>query len=1095
MYKDPNQLILPAPFSMKELDAIDREVAESTEDVTLFGAVGSAFREQSTLYTMFNNTLGYQLDPDFELTDEMFDELTKDLPQDRWDVFEDAVSYDHAKKLRERTLLSIKDRQNLAAYGWTGTALELGAAITDLPAIAATVATEGALGPAIWGAKATRLGRAFRSASVAAPTSAAIEAYLVAQNPNKDPYDILFATAGGALLSGAVGATKFGKTSADQYKEALIAVQREAHLAQVEETARAMKANGVAPDIDVPEVKPVEAGGFDLRRNAKEEYELAEDTAFSTYGSVRFDAAGTLGRSELALVRKLSSVMLEDAVNPGQVTADLAARMGKQKSGTEFYKVYPSAYNAWAKDNGYGALKRNFFPSKSRMEFGTLVSRHIELGNQTDPRVIAAATRSQEIFADILSRAKAAGVKGFDEIPEDLRYFTHIWNGNKFLDIDRTFGKGTTGEILKKSLLAANRGMSDKIAEKISHGMARKVMQREVGIDADIAKIFSTSNKDILREILLDEIEDFRRVGPGEGVYTEVITEEDVDRIIESLDFDREGLPPRAKPRLKVDVSTTIQKNGQTIGIENLMERDIEKVINSYIQQMEGRIALANIGIKSDTDFRATMNNIRSEATDKGLENIVDRDVKKLELFYSLIQGKPNPIITDPSSTGNRLLRLFMDYNFIRYMGQVGFAQVPELMRAVTADGLRGMVRAIPEFRKMIKRGADGELQDAVYRDLEMFGSIGIDGVLQKQLDRLSFEDEYLFRPSQTLAQRGIETARGVIQPFRNFTANTSGLVPITVFSERLVAKAAANTLTDLAFGGARKGLRKVISKGTLQDDINARLKMLGLDEDMSQKVFANIREHAKVVDSEFGGGKKLRALNMVEWDEDAAEAFGYAIARYTRQAIQKNDLGNLHPFMTRPAGQLLLQFRSFMIVSYAKQFLHSINRNDFAAYGALMMTTLGGALGYLGQTYTQAIGRPDREEFLAERLLDEDGEIDFSKIGAQAFARSSWSSFFPGAIDAFGYFGRYEPYFGHGRSSGLATHLVKGLLPVQTLDSIATSLQGVSALTGLGNPEYQFSQREAKAIKSLIPLQNALGIKNVMESVIQRLPETSKVD
>lgn len=1084
MYKDPNELILPAPFSIKELDAIDRDAAESIEDVSLFSAVSSAFREQSTLYTMFDNTLGYQFDTEFELGDERFNELTQGIPQDRWDIFEDAVSDDHAQRLRERTLKSIKDRENLAAYGWAGVGLELAAAVTDLPAIAATVATEGALGPAIWGAKASRLGRAFRSATVSAPTAAGIEAYLVAQNPNKDPYDILFATAGGALLGGAIGATKFGKTSADEYKEALIAVQREAHMAQVAETARAIKVNGVAPDLDVPDVKPVEAANFELRKNAKEEYELAEDTAFSSYGKFRFDSFAILGRSPLALVRKLNSVMLEDAVNPGGITADLAARIGKQKSGTEFYKVYPNAYKEWAKDNGYSAVKRNFFPARSRLEFGTLVSRHIELGNQTDPRVIAAATRSQEIFADILSRAKSSGVKGFDEIPENLRYFTHIWNGNKFLDVDREFGKGTTAELLKKSLLAANREMSDDIAEKIAKGMSKKIEQREIGIDADLAKIFSTSNKDTLREILLDEFDEFN------------LSNADVDRIINQLNFDREGLPPRAKPRLKVDISTTIQKNGRTIGIENLMERDIEKVMNSYIQQMEGRIALADIGIKSDTDFRAQVSKIRAEAADKGFDkDRADRDINKLELFYSLIQGKPNPKITDPSSTNNRLLRLFMDYNFIRYMGQVGFAQVPELMRAVTADGLRGIVRSVPEFRKMIKRGADGELEDAVYRDLEMFGSIGVDGILQKQLDRLSFEDEYLFRPSETLVQKGIETTRGLIQPFRNFTANTSGLVPITVFSERLVAKAAANTLTDLAFGGTRRGLKKVVSKGTLQDDINTRLKMLGLDEEMADKVFRNIRENAKVVDSEFGGGKKLRALNMVEWEQDAAEAFGYAIARYARQAIQKNDLGNLHPFMTRPAGQLLLQFRSFMIVSYTKQFLHSIKRNDFAAYGALMVTTFGGALGYLGQTYTQAIGRPDREEFLAERLLDEDGEIDFSKIAAQAFARSSWSSFFPGAVDVGGYLGRYEPFFGYARSSGLATDLVKGLLPVQTIDSVGKSLQGLSALTGLGNPEYQFSQREAKAIKSLLPLQNAIGIKNVMEAVIQRLPETSKVN
>lgn len=125
---------------------------------------------------------------------------------------------------------------------------------------------------------------------------------------------------------------------------------------------------------------------------------------------------------------------------------------------------------------------------------------------------------------------------------------------------------------------------------------------------------------------------------------------------------------------------------------------------------------------------------------------------------------------------------------------------------------------------------------------------------------------------------------------------------------------------------------------------------------------------------SEFGKKRRLRALNMKDWDEDAANAFGLAIARWTRQAIQKNDFGNLHPFMTRPMGQLLLQFRSFMIVSYSKQFLHNIKRSDYAAYQAMIMSVIFGSLGYVAQTQINSIGRRDKEEFLKERLLDDEG-------------------------------------------------------------------------------------------------------------------------
>lgn len=1078
--RDPDTFQVVRPFSLREIEDAERQYQEKIDDFSLFDAVSGAFREQNTLATVFNNTVGYEPDETFEL-ENYFSELTQDLPEDRWDIYEEAASLEHARKLKERVQQSIKDREVLSSYGWTGTMLELGSAVVDLPAIAATIATEGALGPAIWGAKATRLGRAFRTASTAGVASAGIEAYLVAQNPNKDPYDILYAMGGGFLLGGAVGATRLGIRKEDVAMiEASKKLQRDAHNAQVSEVASQMKSQGLDPEIDIPQNPFDDTGNFTLSRDASVLAEEYEGKAMADFGFVRLDSAGILKKSESNIIRMFADIGLEDAVNPGAFTADLEARVIKEGSVGKFQKNYPKHFSSWAKKNGFGALQRNFFPEKARRAFGTEVSRHIELSNSTVKEVVDAATTSRQILSSLLKQAKDANVKGFEYVPEDLTYFTHIWNGHKF----RAMGEEIAQEVLTKSILSANRGLEEDLAKKISKGMVRKIIDREMGIDVDLARIFSTSNKNVLREMLLNELDESG------------LTTKDIDRIINQLDFDREGVPARAKRRMKVDISTKIEKDGKVYSIEDLMERDAELVIGSYINQMAGRIAFAKRGITSDADFKALMSNALKEARDKGLDvDKVKKETELAEIFYTLITGRPRRDVADPASTQMRVLRAFMDYNFIRYMGQVGLAQLAEFGNAVSIDGFSGFLRAMPDFKKIMKRGADGELEDSVQRDLEQFSSIGLDAVVQRHLDRLSYEDDFVVGPGQNVVQKSIETARGVIAPLRNFTANASGLVPITVFLERTAARIALQTIVDLATGVKKRGLRRVITKGTYEDDVRRRLNMLGLDDDMTKRVFNQINKKAVLVDSFFGPKRKIKAINMTKWDDqDAAEALGLAIARWTRQSIQKNDYGNLHPFMTRPLGQLLLQFRSFMIVSHAKQFLHNIKRNDFMAYQAMATSIMFGTMGYMMQTYINSVGRRDRKEFLAERLLTEDGDLDIAKIASQGFARSSWSAFFPGAIDTTLLIGQYDPVFGYSRSSGLASDFIKGTIPVSTVDDTIKALQGVATLTGISNSDYQFSQSHAKAIKSLAPLHNAYGIRNVFDALVEKAPETSKI-
>ncbi len=344
----------------------------------------------------------------------------------------------------------------------------------------------------------------------------------------------------------------------------------------------------------------------------------------------------------------------------------------------------------------------------------------------------------------MLEEAKRSGVKGFDSIPENPRYFSHLWDGHRYLAAKTEFGDKLP-KLLQKSLLNANPTLEEDMAEAIAKGMVNKIIKREIGMDAGLARMFSTSNKEALRDILLEE---------------EIVTEAQADRIIDQLDFDREGVSPRARRRLEFDLSATEELNGKTLHIKDLMERDTEAVVNAYVNQMQGRIALAKKGIESDADFEKIKKDIEAAGLELNLVDQAKKDIEKLEVLYALIAGRTSPLIANPSANANRIIRLLMDYSFIRVMNQVGFAQIAELGNAVSIDGTTALLRVIPEWRAMVSRTANGDLEDRVSRELEAFVAPGVDRNINAALNKYSYEDMYGLGKGDT-----IDKAIGVMQP------------------------------------------------------------------------------------------------------------------------------------------------------------------------------------------------------------------------------------------------------------------------------------------------------------------------------------------
>ena len=386
--------------------------------------------------------------------------------------------------------------------------------------------------------------------------------------------------------------------------------------------------------------------------------------------------------------------------------------------------------------------------------------------------------------------------------------------------------------------------------------------------------------------------------------------------------------------------------------------------------------------------------------------------------------------------------------------------------------GVRGLVQVVPEFGSLIRRAKNGELEDQVAKDIVSFMGVGNERAINAAFNRFDPVENYV-ASSTTKLDKILDKSISFAQPMKRMTADISGMAPITLMLERAAARVAMQTITDSAFKTA-----KISAK---------RLSGLGLDEQMSERVYSQIRKHAVVGKSPVFKNQKLRATNMDEWDDlEARSAFTVAVVRMTRRSIQQNDLGNLNKYMTGTMGKLITQFRTFMLVSYAKQTLHGLKAFDLHAAMGFMATTMFASASYVAQTHFNAIGRDDRSEFLEERLNP-------LEIAKSSFQRSSYASLIPAAVDTGAMFLTTEPVFAYGRTTGLASNAISG---IPTVDLANKAFKASTGLTRqLFNPDLQWSQSHQRAANSLLPLQNALGIKNVLNLLVEAAPETQRVE
>lgn len=654
-------------------------------------------------------------------------------------------------------------------------------------------------------------------------------------------------------------------------------------------------------------------------------------------------------------------------------------------------------------------------------------------------------------------------MKGFDEIAENPNYLLRAHNLKKLDDAISKFGENTVYRVFSRAIAKGTDNLSEEDASRIAKAYIKSIRSRKFQ-ELQISRVLDGDQQDMLEKMLMES---------GE------LGAEDISRIARELKaVKKEGEAGRtgsAKSRLRLDETYRETWRGadgkdQSLGVEDILNNNAENLMNHYTRQITGAgevaAMLKQFAIKSADGqddivptFETLMNQVRSTSESMGMTPTeVSEAVTKMELLHKAVLGIP----LSPRTRFTEALRMLRDFNFIRVMNQVGFAQLAEFGNTLGNAGFKATMQNIPAMRNIYRRAKDGHLEDELLDELESIWGIGTDRLRRTYTNRM---DDYGVYEGATTGKFD-----NLLQAGKAITADISLMAPINTALQRMTGRAMVTKFANIARGG-----KKLSAK---------RMRHLGLTDEMGDRVSAMLREHASLQEGMLG--RKVRRINIDDWtDQDAAAAFVNAIDRTSRRIIQENDIGNLSMWMTSDFGKSMIQFRSFATVAWQKQLLAGVHHRDMATLSSWLLSMYFGSMAYMGQTVINSVGREDANDYLDKRL-------SAAEVGKAAFMRAGYASLLPSMADTALSFTGFEPVFSHARTTGLASNLLTGN---PSVDLVVNS--GYKAGSGIVksalHSDYDFSQQDARALAGSMAFQNAMVIRNGINMLTSTLPRYSQ--
>jgi hypothetical protein len=1042
----------------------DAQIKANANAPSLGEATFNAVVNESALKWAFHGDDKYIPNPDFRWTPELYKELTDGVPEENWGYFDRAHSEGHARFLAREMQKDLLYERQMDSLGLTGTALRTMGAIVDPVGWAAAALAAPAAGAVKGGRISVILARAMEGGFAAGAQTLPS----VMNRPTGQDHDLLYAGAGGMLLGGAFGALAKNPAMADLADQT---ARTGKSLMQAIE-AQAIKGEASIGAAQASPRMAVRTDTYDWLGAPVED--IAPKAVF---GKARFDFAGQLGTSDNVATRLLGAHLVEDTVGRAkglETPFAVSETQRKVQLGfeTRFMQDYTSNYKAWADD-----LKLNWAQRQAREgEFRQSVTEAIRNQDPSvtfHPAVQKQAASNAKLYADyhdlLVNPGKLDGTTRrpilSPDVPQNANYVPRIISREKFQGWTERFGDRQIGAFIADAVRGLNPDIDRELADRIGRGWYKRIRDVQAGQELSGGRALFGEDVDGLRHALLEA--------------TDMSNDEASAFIARFQKEPGEGGVSRTKHRTLMDenFTGTLKDNvtGEThnVRLADIFENDSQKLFAMYNRQMSGQLAMGRLrienpkwklnpdsapqylvdGITKRSEWDTLMKQVSSVSDEIGHDpKLLQKDVERLNFIHDAITGTGKPT--------NQMLRLLRDYNFIRVMNQVGFAQIGDAGQLLGQAGFRAALEGMPSLRSLWRNAKTGRVSDELANELEYITQGGTDwmrGAANNRFD--DFGEHTVISPNGSM----LDKTEAVLEKGKRAVNVMSFMAPINVYLQRWAAKASLSRLINEASGATNANL--------------PRLRAMGLSDDMITKVQKELRDTVVYHDSEVRVGK-IKDLNVDAWHPETRNAFENALWRMSRRLVQENDLGQTNMFFSSDMGKMIFQFRAFMLGAWSKQFLYSVNMRDWESFVGFTASSVLGAGVYIGQTHLQSLGRSDRQKFLDDRL-------SAKKIAEATFQRAGWASFMPMGVDfGAGALG-YDPIFDT-RSSGLTSGLL-GNPTADLLDKLHKGVGGVAETMTRGSP---FTQPDARRLLSVTPFQNFLPWMSVYNSMISNLPE-----
>lgn len=972
-----------------------------------------------------------------------------------------ARSQDHYDDIKEQIMEEMEHHRRLqGATGW-GVAGYMVAAMVD-PALLVTLPFE----EVMVGQKVARLGKlqqVLKTGLVAGGANALQESALVATKETRGIDDILAAGAAGALLGGGIRGAAIGVQSIRGSRKTVDQIYDE-YVRNV--LARGDDSLNPAPIdkvVDPSAPKPTEIMPEQIGKDVIDERSVNEayrhNEAFKQEIKSRSEAniaKGGPSMTELSMgerlrknrngvVAALADRLLENPAGTGgktvrKATADLLGNMRERMLGST-YTDFDNLYKQWYTRQGKSWYNARI-AGKGREEFGEAIMRELDARRagrfiNSDPAVKQVADQITPKFNKMsLDMHKKSGVLGADKVKHDANYYPRQWNFEKM----HTKGKSSVIEIIARAFKGAHPDAPVKDAEKIGKAFWRRFEQKYTQSSGANSHMFNTDTRDTLQDFLEDLVDDdtvadiMRHVEPTRG---------------------RQQAPGSLQRRVELDMDAQLD-DGTTL--YDLLETDYGLMLSRQTREVAGRSALADIGVKSEQDWEQLIRMAREEAAiDPRLAKDTDIGIDHLETAKRNLLGQST--ILNPNSTGARAARDLKDLTFLSRMGQMGLAQATELSNLVAEQGITSIVKAVPQLRRLTKMAKAGTMPKELAEDLAALGwKVG---------------DQHLMNlPYYRVDDGGLKVSNFGDTPFtahwRNGLVEGKRILGYVSLQNSIMRKEQElwKQSTMVRFFDDAMGTSKLSQR---------RLNDIGLGEDTMKAIRANIKKH---------GGKfehqGIITLGLDKWDKETLEAFRIAMVRQNSQSIQGNMIGDMPAWaMNSKMGQLMLQFRSFPLVAWAKQTKRNAKFMDATTFGAFAYAVPICAAIHIAKANINSLGLSSKER---KKVLD--AQLSDKGMALGVVRYMPVASLAPDALSAL------APFTGQDFSSPYRSGTSRAA--DMSVGSISPSFglinETYTGVQNLVNPNHEMSARDIRRFLGILPGSNVIGVKNAINALSESL-------